>query len=90
MTHAHDAHTLPMGVIEGESASQARAGEDAWRKGLSTTVREQGAVLSPVPASPERRMFTARPRRVSWVEKARDIYADIKVEIAHKEAITRW
>ena len=73
---------------DASDAAYERAAEIAWARGTHTL--SMGVVLAErTPVAP-RRMFTARPRKVSWRERARDIFADIKVRMDHEEAITRW
>lgn len=72
-----------------ESATEALAHEAEWRAQMAASPEPEPFVLV-IPLPPARKMFTAHPRRVSLRERARDIFADIKVRIEHEEAITRW
>ena len=81
-------------VLEG-SASYARAAEAAWARrpycdDPGDVSHTHGVFIPPVPVRTPRYVMTARPRKVSWRELARDIFADLKVKFEHKEDIARW
>lgn len=50
----------------------------------------KGEPTEALPVEAPSRMFTARPRKASLGELARDIFADLRIKAAHEEGLRLW